>query len=389
MFASLRVDIAARLLRKKRHITRGLLALAAVGSLVPEAWAQTDATLGGDARSFAMGGAGIAIMQPQIGIRPNPATLAFETNPTQFYVPSFALRSSNGISLGSAYQFLFGGHKFDDLIGMTLDSFTGDGDFGANSGVSLRVGSFELSGFAVGRGRIQPNPAFVSWATENRNQPPPANVRSDGLATGYYTLPALSGSFIIPQRSKDKSKSRFNIAVGGRLKYMQAAYLHYIVGQQALTGKGEVQLASEMNGQTTLTRKGIGLDLGILLQPKQEDRNLSAALVIANLIHPNFKFVGTDRNDQPKEYNILKTTASAGAGYRIGKTILVGDITDITQSAGKTQLRMGVEHEIFPFITLRGGMNSGTGLSWGFGVFGFDAAFGKRQALEIVRTINF
>jgi hypothetical protein len=305
-----------------------------------------------------------------------------------FYFPTFALRASNAISAGRGYQFLFNGQRPRDTVGIALDSRDGNGDFGANSSLSFRVGQVEIGGFAVGRGRAQPNAEFIEWATTARNQPPPEGVRSDILATGYYTLPALTGAIRIPQRPRDKGKSRYEYAVGARLKYMQASYLHYIVDRAALLNRNEVKRASEMGGRDRLTKSGLGMDLGIQMLPNK-DNDLSAALVIANVINPGFTFQGTDRNDNPVAYNVLKTTATAGIGYRFGLTTLAGDLVDITASAGKRQLRLGVEQIVYPFVAVRSGYNTGTGFSWGFGLFGFDLAFGKRQPLEIVRTVNF
>jgi hypothetical protein len=367
---------------------RSLAGTVAVLSLASyPAQAQLDTTAGGDARAFAMGGAGIALLQAQNGNRINPATLAFEEQPYSFYFPTFALRASNAISSGRGYQFLFHGQRPRDTVGIALDSEDGDGDFGVNSSLSFRVGQIEVGGFAVGRGRAQPNAQFIEWAMTARNQPPPEGIRSDVLATGYYTLPTVTSAIKIPKRRGLKASHHY--AIGARLKYMRASYLHYIVDRAAVLNPNNVQLASEMNGRDKLTKSGFGMDIGIHMLPKNENGSISAALVIANVINPGFTFQGTDRNDLPVAYNVLKTTATAGVGYRIGLTTLAGDLVDLTASAGNRQLRFGAEQIVYPFVAVRAGYNTGTGFSYGLGLFGFDLAFGKRQPLEIVRTVNF
>jgi hypothetical protein len=365
-----------------------VLAALCVGS-VTAANAQTDITYGGDARAFAMGGAGVALIQQQNGLRINPATLAFERGLYSFSFPTFALRSNNNISLGRASQFILQGQDLNVARDLALESFDGDGEIGANASASIRFSTFEIGGFAVGKGRVQPNQAFVNWATTARNEAPPADVRSDVFAAGYYSLPTISGAIKIPERPLDKEKSRYNYAVGARLKYMQAVYAHYIVDQQALLNNGSVLRAAEMGGRDTLTKRGVGMDVGFMMQPKTLGRGVSAALVIANIVRPGFTFQGTDRNDNRTEYDILRTSITAGAGFETRSTTLAADLVDITQSVGKLQLRLGAEQRLIPQVALRGGYSSATGFSYGVGLFGFDVAFGKNQPLEVVRTINF
>lgn len=354
-----------------------------LGGITASAGAQQDITYGGDARAFAMGGAGIAIPEQQAGFRQNPATLAFELRNVGVQFPSLALRSTAGPSQGRVSKYLFSGQDFSEARNLAIESAAQDSEIGANGSFSVRYSHFEIGGQAVARGRIQPNASLTNWASVRGGLP--ADVRSDIFAAGYYTFPTVAAGFYLP----DPKHTRYSYGVGVRLKYLTSVYTHYIADQSSLSGRTDVLRAPEMNGSDALTKKAAAIDLGLIVVPARGSKDLSAGIVLANAVRTPIAFEGTDRNGNSKRYNLLVTTLSGGLAYRKLGFTLAADWVDLTQNAGKMQVRTGGEYQ-FPFpVALRGGYNTANGFTYGFGFYGLDVAFGKRQPLEVIKTINF
>lgn len=363
-----------------------LIGLAFLGAATPQnAHAQTDITYGGDARYFAMGGAGIALLQERSGSRINPASIAYESQPYALLYPTLGLRAAGGASTGNVTNFLLNGQKLDDARDIAVSFGKQDSDFGINGNVGLRVGKIEVSGSAVARGRILPNAVFSSWSNGDKTQQIPPGSQVDVFAGGYYVLPAIAGATTLPAKS-DAVRS---YAVGGRLKYMRGIYTHDTVNSLALINGGKASPAPELNGKDHITKNGIGLDLGFLARPRKPQAHASYAAVIANAIKPKFDINGTDRDGNFKKYKLLATTISTGMAYQKNNTTFAADLVDITSSAGKAQLRFGAEQKLISNLYLRGGYNSSNGFVYGVGLLGFDIAVGKRQSLELVKTLNF
>ena len=366
------------------RIGTALLGMALVG-IGDAANAQTDITYGGDARYFAMGGAGVALLQERSGSRINPASIAYESQPYALLYPTLGIRA-NGASSGNVTNYLINGQKRGDARDIARSFSKNDSDFGVNGTVGVRVGKVEVSGSAVGRGRIQPNAALSNWAkTSNDPALIPVNAQSDVFAAGYYTLPAIAFASTLPA-SSDSTRS---YGVGARIKYMRGIYTHYVANADVLQNGGNAISARELGGKSNITRNGVGIDLGFLARPRKQQEHFSYAAVIANAVKPKFDFDGTDRDGNNKKYKLLATTITTGLAYQKDKTTFAADLSDITSSAGKAQLRFGAEQRIISNLYLRGGYNSSNGFVYGVGAFGFDIAVGRRQPLELVKTINF
>lgn len=364
-------------------------------------------TMGGDARAFAMGGAGIALTQGRSsGGRANPASLAFETREVLPTFPSVGVRSEGPANANAASTYLMGGTKGADAMSLAAQFGTGRSDLGVNSFAALRMGKMEVSANAVGVAHILPNEKFASWAgTPDKN---PLNLDSQGradiYAAGYYTLPSVATGFTLPT----KGKSANVIGVGVRVKQMNGLYSHRVVAREDV-GFGDqtvsrlnTSLAPEMGGENQITKKGVGADLGFMIRPRN-GAGFSAALVVANAVRPSFKFAEKDADGKTiREFDILQTSVSAGVGFetRTGLTLAL-DAVNIGgkktaadsfaqgMSANGQQFRVGAEQRILKTFALRGGYSSQGGATYGVGFFGLDVAFGKRVPLEVVKTINF
>lgn len=387
-------------LRLSKIAVTGLCATASCFALLAHPAAAQDYTYGGDARSFAMGGAGIALMQARSG-RSNPATLAFENKEADPTFPALGVRATGPVSRDSASGYLTGGFKAKDALSLSRTYGSRDSEFGLNAMAGFRFGHVELGAYAVGTGRVLPNSSLQTWV---RNTPReyglmPQDSRADVYAAGYYNLPSIAygRSFSLGGRKDGQTKRSLlapnntpELGVGLRLKAMRAVYSHYVADYASLQGVADAQLAPEMNGNDTLTKNGFGADLGFLIRP-HSGSGVSGALVVANAVKPNFVFNSTDRNGNSSRVDLLRTTFTAGVGYEAlrGGTTLAADLVDFTGAAGPAQLRFGAEQRVWRSLALRAGYSGSAGLTYGLNFFGVDAAFGTKMPLEVVRTFRF
>jgi hypothetical protein len=368
-------------------LTIGLLALATLPA------AANDITFGGDARAFAMGGAGIASLAGNsisgMGSRNNPASLAFAKGLMRFHFPNIGARADGAISVTKALDYLASNGSGTDATDLARRFASESSSFGFNGSLGLRVGPLEVLASGVAQGHLLPNTALQNWGKAGGTGSVPNDARADILATAVYSLPQIG---VASKISSGSGGENFNIAVGARIKYMNAVYAHYYAEKANLDSGSDALRAPEMGGKDTLTKQGVGADLGIMLESKKL-LGFSGGLVIANAIKPNFVFNGefganASGGGGTRTYNLLATTATAGVGFQKGGMTAVADIVDITQAIGKTELRAGIEQKLGP-IALRAGYNSANGYTYGLGLGGFDIALGNRQPLEIVRTLRF
>jgi F plasmid transfer operon, TraF, protein len=350
-----------------------------------------DITFGGDARAFSMGGAGVASLAGNgisgMGSRNNPASLAFAKGLMRFHFPNIGARANGAISLDKAANYLLTSGSGADATDLARRFASEDSSFGLNGSLGLRLGPVEVLASGVGQGYILPNASLQTWGKNGAIGGVPNDARADILATAVYSLPQIGIATKIAAGGENLS-----VAVGARLKYMNAVYAHYFGEKSTLDSGTDALKAPEMGGKDTLTKQGFGADLGIMVESKKL-LGLSGGLVIANAIKPNFSFTGQFGTNASggagtRTYNLLATTATAGVGFQKGGMTAVADIVDITASVGKTELRAGVEQKLGP-LAVRAGYNSANGYTYGLGIGGFDIALGKRQPLEIVRTLKF
>ena len=276
-----------------------------------------------------------------------------------------------------------------DATTLARDFASRDSVFGINGSLGLRFGPVEVLGTGIGKGYLLPNDALKTWGNAGGNGTVPANARADVLAAAVYSLPQIGVATLLPGQKDD---DEFHIAVGARLKYMNAVYAHYFAEKTVLDAGSDATKAPEMNGKDTLTKKGLGADLGVMLESRKL-AGFSAGVVVANIVKPKFQFTGqfganASGGGGARNYDLLATTASAGVGFQKSGTTLVADVVDITGAAGTAQLRAGVEQRLGP-LSLRAGYNSTNGYTYGLGLLGFDIALGNRQPLEVVKTLRF
>ncbi len=377
-----------------------------------------DYTFGADARIFAMGGAGLAATRNQgtYERRYNPAALASTPKGYAIYAPSFSFRADGAISITKAYSYLFSGAKLSDTTDLIRRYGTEDSVFGLNTSLGFRVGSFELLVQGVGKSRLLPNATLTNWAKAGADLTRlPSGAQADVLAAGYITLPSIAYAIKIPMHgklvhkddaqaadaqaknaAKDDDKKGYDAAVGVRARVLQTYYTRYFLNQNIVLGNADPVRGAELNGKDYLKNTGVAADLGFLFTPRA-GKGVSAAVVFDNIVKPSTKYQANNigllqyqgRVSDGEDFNLLQTTVSLGAALETGGLTVAADLMDLSGATRPIDLRLGVEQKIGKPLALRAGFSSNTGITGGFGLFGFDFAFGQRLPLEVNKTIRF
>lgn len=391
---------------------RALLPVVALALACSAAIAEDyDYTFGADARAFAMGGAGLATTRNQTSneSRFNPASLAFTPKGFALYSPSFSFRTDGAISTTKGYSYLFGGAEIGETTDLIRRFGEEDSVFGINSNIGFRLGSFELMVQGVAKSRLLPNASLANWAKAGANlNNVPSDAQADVLAAGYITLPSIAYAIKLPSRSRSEDATAdgadgtnsddkgYDTAVGLRVRVLQTYYTRYFLNQTVIRGNIDPLRAPELGGRDYLKDTGVAADVGFLFRPRA-GKGVSAALVVNNLVKPNstFRAINTGlqqyqgRVGNNEEYDLLQTTVSGGAALETGGLTIAADLMDITSATRPVDLRFGAEQQIGKSIALRGGYSSNTGITGGFGLFGFNFAFGERLPLEVNKSIRF
>jgi hypothetical protein len=372
-------------------------ALAAVGN-AGRANAQ-DYTLGANARTFAMGGAGIALTHLNgTSGRANPASLAYERNNVLPTFPSIAMRSDGPTSSNAGSSYLLNGTREGDSISLAGQFGSAASDAAINGYAALRFGKFEVSSNAVGIVHVRPNAEWENWVANGHNliNNLAVTAKTDVYAGGYYTMPGVAFANTLPNGLVGKKDT---LAIGLRFKEVVGLYSHRIV-QSGLDSSGNRSQiygtpAPEMGGASQLKANGFGADFGLLIRPRNTT-GLSFGLVAGNFVKPKISFQSTDAvTGNTSRFDLIQSTISGGLAYEspfglalVGDLVNIGSGRDLEGNATQ-DLRLGAEQKLFHTVSLRGGYSQLNGTTYGLGFFGLDIAFGSKVPLEVVRTLNF
>ena len=375
-------------------VAAGTFALIVALTFSGSAQAQ-DYTLGANARNFAMGGAGLALVRSSGSDgRANPASLAYERNNVAPTFPSLGVRSEGPATSNAGSSYLYGGAKQTDAISLAGVYGSAPSTAGINGYLAFRVGKLELSSNGVGLLHVRPNASWANWVQHGNNEfnTLPADGQVDLFAAGYYTLPAVGYATTLRGNLISKNSTS---ALGLRVKDIVGVYSHQIVNAGFDAGLNHTaihsNLAPEMNNTRILRKSGIGADMGFLVRPKGLT-GVSAGLVAENFIKPSIVFNSPGAGQR---FSIIPSSLSAGLGFeaRTGLT-LAADLINIgggkdLEGNGTQDMRVGMEQRFFKVVAVRGGYSKLSGATYGFGFFGFDVALGKKVPLEVVRSLNF
>jgi hypothetical protein len=331
-----------------------------------------------------MGGAGIAVVdRSERNTLVNPAALALYNRRVKLDFPHVGLHAS-GVSLRNAYNHLFNNIDKNDAVTLARDFGSRDSDFGANLGIGMRFGHSDVQLTGTGIVRVLPNAALQQWSkTANGDLSLlTGSERADLVGAAIYTIPTAS----VAERISPAG-SPIRVEAGARVKLSRSVYSHYIVTAANIKNNTAAVTAPELGGGTTLTKDGIGVDVGFLAHPR-EHNGFSGAIVVTNLIEPGFKFTGTDTTGAAVKYDLQPRSITVGTAYEAGRILIVADAVDLTRAYDNAQGRFGMEYRTRK-VAFRGGYSSARGFTVGFGWGFIDLAFGARAPLEISQTLRF
>lgn len=347
--------------------------------------ARADITLGPDARTVGMGGAGLASIEPSSAVTMNPASLADTGARLAVQWPSINART-DGAGFGDALK-LLGKPSLSETdaykLALSLGTQNTRLDTSANAGLLLP--KMDLQVKAAIRTDIIPNEAFKQWASSGAEGVPSAEARADIHAGGIAILPSIGVGFRVPMNEEKTGR----LAVGVRLKPTTAYYSHYVIDSAAVMANAP-QLAPEMGGKSYLKEGSISADLGVTYSlPNMPTARV--AVVVNNLIEPKAVSFATASPDGMFSKQLAPRTISAGAALSGEYVTLAADLVDLTRASGNNpQLRLGAEFRVpsTPFA-LRGGYSTSTGLTAGVGIGGFGIAYSKNTPIMLTQSITF
>jgi len=342
-----------------------------------------DLTLGGNARTVAMGGAGLASGDSSESATLNPATLAYTGLRFGIEWPTINTRMQ-GASFGDVFS-LLGKPSLSPSKALDFALKLGDErtSLDATAGAGLLLPSSDIRATAALHAELDPNAAFQQWVSSGAN---PADLTGDAridiYGAGVATLPSVGLGITLP--NSGEGASRFSI--GLRAKPVRSYYSHYIVDKDSVSGTEiSPQRAVEMGGKDYLKQSSFGADLGLMYSPGSMP-DLHLAVVVDNAIEPKaLSFSsGTVASRQ-----LSPRTVSAGMAYVKPMVTLAADLVDLTKAHGDPQVRVGGELRLPLSLALRGGYNTVSGFTAGIGFGGLGIAYSKHTPILITEAIKF
>lgn len=340
------------------------LSLAACCCLVGAA--RADLILGSHARSAAMGGAGLALVnQPVNAQQSNPAALAYSDVPYSITWPGAGVRF-NGVSFSEARRLTNNVVRLNSgditRIARTLADGPARVDFHSAGGITLLNQNI---GYEVqGRAHADPDAQLRAWASNSAN--PLTGATSDVTAASVVTLPALA---IAGSPAYEDGK----LSVGARLRFQK------VTGRvQRVTFTSEAGDASVTDIETQ-NKRGVAVDLGAIYEPYDQN-GVTFAVVAGNLLAPSTRTF-------PQ-----KLMLSGGAALTFPGELfsMAADVINVTNSDGSgMDLRLGLEVKPVANIAVRGGWSAQNGFTTGASYGGFGFAYGSRLPLMVTQSLRF
>jgi hypothetical protein len=385
-----------------------VLALVCLVAMMAASANASDFVFGGQARSVAMGGAGLALTDDvATGSMVNPATPAVRGTKFRFIFPSIDVHTR--------------GASLSDLLSRTSEVSNGNEDSALQLAKDFSKGPTTLSlGFATGfagttgltvegeaQGVITPGVGFTQWV----NAGAPITVADLIANAGKFTDPTLiahitaaipkviAGTFTaadmaviandltggstvtaqavysFPAIAYSKRMGSSGWFVGTKMKWMHSESHTWDLNQKNPLTATSVNIEATENVALQSKKSSFGADLGLIYAPSP---NLRYAVVVDNFIKPNLRPVETP------------TMWSMGFGYQpIHGVTFAADLFNLNKAYGdKCRLRLGAEARLGSILAFRAGHN-GDAFTYGFRVFGFDFAFTSKQARLFSRSFGF
>lgn len=350
-----------------RNVLPALVICAVVLLALP---ALADIDFGGYARSSAMGGAALAVLDdPLATAMINPAAMALVSKRFAFQFPSFDLRaqgasitdlvdSNNNVSSSDTEGAIALAREFArQTTQLSIDVHTG---------VSLGTNAIGLGGQAIAR--IVPNTQFRNWANGNNDPANALAARATVSGDAIAFLPSFSTGWKVPRSSGA-------MYIGARGRLVRSTHYEQSV---MLTNPTLGPIDVVQNGpETKVEDSGLGMDVGMIMRAEGPCQT-TYGLVITNFLKPALSGIRQDR------------MVSLGFATKPSeKVVVAADVANIFRGYDESaELRMGVEFQAAKRVALRAGY-SGKNFTYGFGLFGLNFAFSSRTPMTIAQTLRF
>lgn len=346
-----------------------VLALACSGSANVE--------FGGTARSAAMGGAGLALSDESSSSNLiNPAAAAASGSRMRFIFPGLDLRTE-GASISDLQD------RISDISDTDVDEAADLAeDFGKQPTImtlALQTGVAGSLGVTVegeAKALINPGESFRIWA---QNGAP--KTLSEIIDLGIDPLTFTDGTYVTAGYAYSLPAISYGVGIGtGKGKLWAGTKVRLLHSEvKAWDIETDVDGSSvdlEAVERPAVKDQGVGVDLGFIYQP--EKSMIQYGLVINNCIEPDLKGI-----DAP---SMVSFGIASQPNPRLTYAI---DLVNVNKAYNMgTQLRMGAEWRVARKLALRAGY-SGSDLTYGFGVYGMNVAFGKETPAMISRIFWF
>ncbi|MBX3113295.1 MAG: conjugal transfer protein TraF [Fimbriimonadaceae bacterium] len=356
-----------------------LVALLATAPFVQADWVI------GSGRSSGMGRAGLALPGDFVySGRTNPAMYGLAPADFRFLVPRFSFRF-DGVGLGDLQDFRSsinqGGLDSGDMA--ELAKKFGDNNFQFGGGVGLGIFfqglAIDFGGDALVAGL--PNAELQSWVQGGSQGAVPMDAQLDAYGLGGY-------EFGIGYGRRLNTPGIMDISLGVRAKIVRSYYTHRYVDSAAIQSNSEGSLGSEMGGKNVLNESGLGLDLGMVASANK-DRGYFLGATIENFLIPTTTFDATTPMLANSIVRPYARTVNFGFGYITpGKFVFAADFIDALNGGDRKELRVGSEY-LMGNLAFRGGYESRSGFTVGFGIGGFNMAFGGNSSGQFSYALRF
>ncbi len=369
----------------------------------------SDIDFGSYARSTAMGGAGLALIDDaSTSSIVNPAAAAAVGTKFQFIFPSMDVHTR--------------GATFNDVTDRTSELFSGDDDdawkllqdFGEqqttiNVGfVTGFAGAFGVTTEGEAQALITPSSTFSEWcraglpttaaelqaAVTNNTITNAAMVNAINTALTDSTINGtdaadianafmgdtkIVGRFVYSLPAINLSKG-FNtqggkLWLGTRMRWLNSETHTWYVDQNDST-TDEIDIEATEDTTQNFEDSGLGADVGFIYQPK--GALLQYGMVINNFLDAKLKGIDTPR------------MLSAGIATQPNdRWKFAADLVNINHAYDEdTKLRVGAELSVNKSLALRAGY-SGDSFTYGVGIFGLNVAFSNDAPNMISRVLRF
>ncbi|MCH8979240.1 MAG: hypothetical protein IH945_08360 [Armatimonadetes bacterium] len=368
-----------------RHSFLGALALIGVLSLSTTALSQNEYEIGGR-RASGMGGAGLAAKRDAgyRGFR-NPAAYGLSRG-FRFLTPTIGYHMSglnlkelqdNLGSTGSGGVPLNTLGEFAQMFGDERARFGAVGDAGLNFG-GLHVGA---SGFATVM--TVPNAPLQAWVASGGDPLTLVGTeRLDGYGLGVQTIDVAFGRATVTPDGRESS-------VGARARIVRSYYSHHFADSATIGAGGGSSPGTEMGGANVVSKSGLALDVGYLMD-LDESGSLTGAVVLNNLLEPGVGVDAALSGGGTSEVHAFKRTLNFGVAMQPSKELLYAvDLIDVGNNSGATELRFGGEFMAGSAFGFRAGYAGRTGWSVGATVLGIQVSVSKELPLGLTTNFKF